>query len=74
MERNFAKRSKISHKHIFDVKICAKYIFVPYTLQKTKNFKAESHSIIHKIANAPSTFPYILVLFLTNGKFFFLFP
>ena len=51
----------MSHKNIFDVKICAKYIFVPYTLQKTKNFEAESHSIIHSIA--------FIALFIAVGRF-----
>ena len=60
-------------QNIVDVKICAKYIFVPYTFQKTKYFKAESHSIIHKITDAPSTLSCILVLFLTNSTFFFYF-
>ena len=66
----FARRSEISHKNNFDVKICAKYIFVPYTLQKTWNFGTESHSVIHKIADKPSTFPYTLVSFLTDVTFF----
>ena len=35
---------------MFDVKICAEYIFARHTLQESKNFQAESHSIIHKIA------------------------
>ena len=39
----------------------------------TSNLNAESHSIIHKIADAPSTFPYILVLFLTNIRVHFFF-
>ena len=32
--------------------------------------KTEYHSMIHKISDPPSTFPYILVLFLINSTFF----
>ena len=46
MKVNFAKRSEIFHKNIFDVKICAKYIFSKVILCKN-GFKASKCRQVH---------------------------